>query len=148
MKKRICALTLACILLSGGILAYAEGTISNSCVPLSVSNVRTGLVGDSLVRSIQHNMEINPILQFEIISRPIVDVLDAITIKDISCGGKTLSFRNSSGAYVEEISFQENSVEFVVDYFHLEGGSIALLCTLPVSNDRFSQLSCIETTLR
>jgi hypothetical protein len=135
---------LVCSSLSCGLVVCAEEANFESGMSISVSNVKTGLVGDSLVRAIQHNMEINPIIQFEIISRPIIDVLDFITIKDIPFSGETLSFENSSGAYVEGIYFKENSVEFEFDYFYSDGGSVSITCTIPVRDNHFFSLDCVE----
>ncbi|MFT7561203.1 MAG: hypothetical protein ACI93R_003128 [Flavobacteriales bacterium] len=116
--------------------------IQRSGVPVSVSSVQIDLVGNHIVRAIQHNMEINPVVQFEIMSRPTFTVLNTLTINEISHNGEILSLKNATGAFVESITFNEDNINILFDYFYPKGGSVLLSCTLAIKDDNFAPLSC------
>lgn len=117
---------------------------SASGVPVSVSHIELGVVGDRIVRVIQHNMELNPIVQVEILSRPDYKITNATTIIELPFGEDNLSLKNSSGAFVEELSINDDHVNMVFEYFPLKGSSIVLSCNLAINADEFSKLKCIS----
>jgi hypothetical protein len=111
-------------------------------IPESVSHVEMAVVGSHIVRVIQHNMELNPVIQFEVMARPDFKVIDSLMVTSIPFKGDTLSFKESSGAFVEGVKFIENGVEVEFEYFYLRGGSVMLRCMLPVEGGEFRQLEC------
>lgn len=121
-----------------------SGTLSVSGVPVSVSHIDLGLVGDRIVRVIQHNMELNPIVQIEVLSRPDYKIINATTITELPFGVDDLSLKNSSGAFVEELSINDDHVNMVFEYFPLKGSSIMLSCNLAINADEFSKLKCVS----
>lgn len=132
-------LTFLLLFLSG--CASTNIEISSS-IPASVSNVQTELMGDNIVRVIQHNMELNPILQVELLSRPNFKPINALTIRALPFNNAQLSLQDSSGAFVESISIEESHIDIVFDYFYLHGGSLLLSCRLTVKKSLFSPLDC------
>ena len=118
--------------------------LQTSGVPISVSSIQMDIVGNSLVRIIQHNMEHNPIVQLEIMSQPELKVLSILTIKEIPYQDEVLSFKNSAGIYVEEIKLEQDYINMVFDYFYLQGGSVLVSCNLPVENSTFAELQCFK----
>lgn len=120
----------------------SPGIELSSSIPVSVSNVQTELMGDNIVRIIQHNMELSPILQIELLSRPNFKVINALTIRELPFNGAQLSLQESSGAFVESISIEESHIDIVFDYFYLHGGSLLLSCRLGVMQSLFAPLDC------
>lgn len=117
---------------------------SVSGVPVSVNHIELGLVGDRIVRVIQHNMELNPIVQVEILSRPDYKIINTTTIIELPFGEKNLNLKKSSGAFVEELSINDDHVNMVFEYFPLKGSSIMLSCNLAINTDEFSKLKCVS----
>jgi hypothetical protein len=113
-------------------------------IPVSINHVETDVIGQDIVRVIQYNMELNPILQVELMSRPNFQVIDSLTISGLPYRDEMLSFKNSSGAFVEGSKFLDTGVEIEFEYFYLRGGSILLDCLLPVKDGRFLALTCKE----
>ena len=127
-------------------IACANPSINenSSGVPVSVSDVHMGVVGDRIVRAIQHNMELNPMIQFEIMARPDFKVIHTVTITEVTIGNEKLSFRNSGGAFVEDIQVKDDHVSIAIDYFYLNGGSALLSCSLPVKGGYFGGIRCFK----
>ncbi len=125
-------------------LACANTPINenSSGVPVSVSDVHIGVVGERIVRAIQHNMELNPVIQFEIMARPDFNVIHTVSITQVTIGNEKLSFKNSGGAFVEDIQIKDDHVSIKIDYFYLNGGSTLLSCSLPVKGDYFAEIKC------
>ena len=125
-------------------IAPASKIPSVSGVPVSVNHIELGLVGDRIVRVIQHNMELNPIVQVEILSRPDYKIINTTTIIELPFGEKNLSLKKSSDAFVEELSINDDHVNMVFEYFPLKGSSIMLSCNLAINTDEFSKLKCVS----
>ncbi|OZG70767.1 hypothetical protein BTA51_24620 [Hahella sp. CCB-MM4] len=134
MRRLFCLLLLSPIACS----ALTETT----GIPASVSQVQTEIVNGQIVRIIQHNMELNPTVQFELLSRPNFEAIQTLTISEIPYDGEMLSLKDSSGAFVEDISIENNHVNILFDYYFLEGGSVLLECELPVTKESFDALQC------
>lgn len=111
-------------------------------IPVSVSHVEMDVVGSNIVRIIQHNMELNPIIQFEVMERPEFKVVDSLTLSSLPFNGEDLSLKESSGSFVESLNIHEHGIDIKVEYFYLRGGAILLNCTLPVKEGKFLSLSC------
>jgi hypothetical protein len=60
-----------------------EPHTSEEPIPVSISSVQMNVLGKSIVRIIQHNMELSPILQIELMSRPNFDIIDSVTIRQL-----------------------------------------------------------------
>ena len=111
-------------------------------IPVSISQVQMDVIEGHIVRVIQHNMELNPVLQFEMMTRPRFEVVDHLTLTSIPFNGEALSFKDSSGAFVEAVKIREKDIAIDFEYFYLKGGSVLLNCILPVKERRFLALSC------
>ncbi|WLQ12762.1 hypothetical protein O5O45_23830 [Hahella aquimaris] len=134
MTRSLCFFLLTFIVRS----ALAETT----GVPASVSQVQTEIVNGQIVRIVQYNMEINPIIQFEILSRPDFEPIQALTVGELPYGPETLSLRDSSGAFVEKVTVEDTHISIVFEYFFIEGHSALLECQLPVSGKHFGPFQC------
>ncbi|MBU6955768.1 hypothetical protein [Hahella sp. HN01] len=134
MKRLLCFLLLTPISCS----ALTEST----GVPASVSQIKTEVVNGQVVRIVQHNMELNPIIQFEILSRPNFNPIETLTVKELPYNNQELSLSKSSGAFVEDVFLNGSSIEFTIEYFYVEGGSVMLSCEIPVSKNHFDPLQC------
>jgi hypothetical protein len=113
----------------------------SSNIPTSISSVVTRRVGDSLIRVIQHNMEINPIVEVERLSTPDLKRVQILVVSKLSVNSEELNFALGSGAYLEEVIFNDSSIELVFEYFYKEGGSDIFRCNLPVSPS-IKKLTC------
>ncbi|AZZ89926.1 hypothetical protein EUZ85_04070 [Hahella sp. KA22] len=134
MTRSLCFLLLTFIVRS----ALAETT----GIPASVSQVQTKIVNGQVVRIVQHNMEINPIIQFEILSRPDFEPLQTLTVGELPYRVETLSLRDSSGAFVEKVIVGDTHISIVFEYFFIEGQSALFECQLPVSGKHFGSFQC------
>jgi hypothetical protein len=116
----------------------------HAVIPVTINHVEMDVIGQDIVRIIQYNMELNPILQVELMSRPNFQVVDSLTISELPYMGEVLSFKKSSGAFVEGTKFLGTGIDFEFEYFYLRGGSVLLSCLLPVKSGRFHALTCKE----
>ncbi len=114
----------------------------HAVIPVTINHVEMDVIGQDIVRIIQYNMELNPILQVELMSLPNFQVVDSLTISELPYMGEVLSFKKSSGAFVEGTKFLDTGIEF--EYFYLRGGSVLLSCLLPVKGGKFHALTCNE----
>ncbi len=138
MKKIVCLL----LALSSFACSAQENKTNSSGVPVSVNHVELALLGDDIVRVIKHNMEANPILQFEIMERPDFTVLETLTISEISVGDTVMNFKNSSGVFIEELNVEDDHIFVLFDYIPLNGSNQLIACSLSVENSRFKPLAC------
>lgn len=111
-------------------------------LPRSIVQVTTDLVGEHIVRVIQHNMELNPLVQFEIMQRADFSLVDTLTLTEVPFQGRQLSFKNSSGAYIEGVEINEEQILIEIEYSPLQGEAIQLSCTLPVNKGMFLKIHC------
>lgn len=111
-------------------------------IPTSISKVETSLVGDNLVRVIQHNMVLAPHIEFELLSRPSFQRLDAINIDSIPLKDQSLSFTQASGVFVEDVKYTDINIEVVFEYFPLHGESYYVGCTVTPKPTAFAPLTC------
>jgi hypothetical protein len=111
-------------------------------IPVSINQVQMDVIEGHIVRVIQHNMELNPVLQFELMTRPRFEVVDHLTLTSIPFNGEELSFKDSSGAFVEAVKIREKDIVIDFDYFYLKGGEVLLNCILPVKEGKFLAVSC------
>jgi hypothetical protein len=137
-------LTTACLAHeSSDAYAQASAQLGNksSNIPMSISSVDTRRVGESLIRVIQHNMEINPIVEVERLSTPDLKREQFLVVSKLPINSEELNLATGSGAYLEEVIFNDSSIEFVFEYFYKKGGSDIVKCNLPVSPS-IKKLTC------
>ena len=113
-------------------------------IPESIDRVQVSVVNNHLVRVIQHNMELEPLLQFEIMERPDFHVIRRLDIREVPFEERVLKFNEGSGAYIEKVELKKKSIEIQVDYYYLKAGSVLLDCRLTVENNQFTPLTCKE----
>ncbi|MGR5130634.1 hypothetical protein [Photobacterium swingsii] len=116
-----------CCVLFPSFLTYSSN------LPASIDRVMTYRVNDYLVRVIEHNTEVNPILEIDKITTPEYKVINGIAITSVDIGGERLLFNKSSGVYIESISVKNTNVLFSFEYFYLEGGSNFIDCVVAIT---------------
>lgn len=141
MIKKI-ALLYFVVLFSGS--ACAEKSISE--IPLSVDSVQTHRVNKSLIRIIQHNMEMLPRLEIQRLSTPDVKLAEKLVIEKIKLKSQMIDFSDSSGTFIDSLVLENGVIKFSIEhsYSGASGGEIFLDCTLDVKGNKFSQPVCVE----
>nr|WP_086939554.1 hypothetical protein [Thaumasiovibrio occultus] len=122
--------------------AMALCSVQAAAVPVSVSKIETYLINEQLVRVIQHNMEVNSVLEIEILSRPIEKVLQHRAITEVTVGEETLRFADSAGTFVEAFGATDDSVTFTLDYFYRRGGNYLIDCVVSVDSAALNPPVC------
>ncbi len=115
---------------------------SGSSVPTSVTGVELKRVNKSLVRVIQHNMEINPKLEIERLNTPSLDVVDYLALTSLTVNGETFAFSDSQGVFIESLSITKTAVEVTLDFYFPQGGSAMIHCAVDIQADKFKALPC------
>jgi len=141
MIKKI-ALLYFVVLFSG----CASAEISISEIPLSVDSVQTYRVNKSLIRIIQHNMEMSPRLEIQRLSTPGIKLVEELIIENIKLKNQMIDFSDSSGTYIESLVLANGVIKFSIEHFFSgsSGGEIFIDCTLDVKGNQFSQPVCVE----
>ncbi|WP_347330535.1 hypothetical protein [Marinimicrobium locisalis] len=111
-------------------------------LPLSIDQVETYRVEDLLLRLIKHNMEIEPRFELELIKPGGRKGVDRREVTSITLDGKTLSFTESAGVYVESMGANNEGATLVLEYFHLQGSAVMIECTFPVVNQKIEPPQC------
>ena len=114
-------------------------------LPLSIDSVSTHRVGENLVRIIQHNMELLPALEVDLLSTPNVKRLDHLIVDVITVNGEKLFFSKAEGVFIEEVSKTKSGMEFVLEYYFPEkdgGDSVRIKCVIKVKDQKLSIPSC------
>lgn len=134
------------ILLLTGLLyiscVHSQPPLVISPLPLSVDNVETHRVDDSLIRIIRHNMELQPLLEIERISTPEIKLVETLKIDTVTINRETLRFKDSDGAFIETLKVHKGIVEFTLDYYFPRGGNTLIQCIINVNNNKLGILNC------
>lgn len=110
-------------------------------IPLSVDHVETHRVGDYLVRIIQHNMELLPQIDLELLSTPQPLLVDSLSIKSITLDGRERIFSESAGVFIENIKIGKSSVIVRMDYYFSDEESSMVTCNVSIK-DKLLLPSC------
>jgi len=143
MKKKLSFLLLLNACLGCGFAA----PVLNSEIPLSVRHIDTWRVGQRLVRVIQHNTEMQPQLEIELIKIPGVQLVQKKVVKKISIevGGRPreLIFSDASAIFINDVNIEEGIITFKVEFFTKESGGYFLSkCELDANNNKLANYYC------
>lgn len=111
-------------------------------LPLSIDQVETYRVEDHLLRLIKHNMEIEPLFELELIEPGELKGVDRREVTSITLDGKTLSFAESAGVFVESMGVSNEGATLVLEYFYLQGSAVMIECTFPIVNQKIEPPQC------
>lgn len=111
-------------------------------IPSSVSSVSTELVGESVVRLIQHNMESRAEIQVEILSRPRLEPVKTKVLSALHLEGAVIPFSSGSGCFVEDVTYGEKGIDILFEFSPLKGGAQLYRCHLPITNNGFGKYEC------
>lgn len=139
--KKLPRLSAFIFLFSCCISCSADTASKQPVIPLSVDHVETHRVGDHLVRVIQHNMELLPQINLELLSVPTVSLIDSIAIDSIQLDGKKRRFSDSSGVFVEGITIENNSIQIKLDYYFSDEDAAMVSCSVRIT-DTFQPPEC------
>lgn len=111
-------------------------------LPPTVTRVETFNIDEHIVRVTLHNMELEPKVGIELLKTPRLQLLDSEVLTQITLNGETLSFAESSGAFVESVEPLANGITIVFDYFYLRGGSDLIRCQVPIQAEAIGNSEC------
>ena len=116
--------------------------LDSSGIPSSVNKIDTFRVNNNLVRVIKHNMELAPILEFELFHPPEMKQLDYLKIEGVTVSGRYYDFKKSEGVFIDSIELMGSTIDFKIDYYVPKGSEIIIECKLLVSEAKLSQATC------
>lgn len=129
--------------LSLSVCSMADVTEADDAfLPLSIDQVEIYRVEDHLLRLIKHNMEVEPRFELELIEPGGRRGVDRREVTSITLDGKTLSFTESAGVFVESMGVNGEGATLVLEYFHLQGSAEVIECTFPVVNEEIEPPQC------
>ena len=141
IMKKLPRLSTFIFLFSCCISCSADTANKQPVIPLSVDHVETHRVGEHLVRVIQHNMELLPQIDLELLSVPTVSLIDSIAIDSIQLDGKERRFSDSSGVFIEGINIENNSIQIKLDYYFSDEDAAIVSCSVRIT-DTFQSPEC------
>ena len=140
MKTKIFLLVFLMLFLQS---AVAE---SKATIPLSINNVEVLRVHGNLVRVIQHNMELLPQLEIEVIAVPELVLLKRLVITQVTTANEVIDFTDSAGSFIDSLSLKKDFISFSLDHFRKgkSGGSVQVDCRIDLKGGGLSEPICIE----
>ena len=119
-----------------------------SSIAPSVDRVETYRVDESLIRIIEHNLEVGPVettplLEIERFKTPEVKLAEVIRVNNIKVGKKTFDFQDTAGVFIETLDLNDDTIVFTVEFFYRRsGGSEMIKCKVSSNNNKLGPLNC------
>ena len=141
-------LTVTVLLLFFTAFAVTNCTVTpKEDIPLSVDQVETYRVADSLVRVIVYNTELLPQITIELIQSPEVKLVQKRVIDKISINNEELVFKKSTNVSFDNVAVDNGVVNFTVEYYFSGGRPfITASCRVDANNNKLAPLVCQQTT--